>query len=256
MRTIAIGDIHGCLGLLKQLLNRVNYEPSADVLVFVGDLIDRGPDPAGVVRFVRDLQAKGDVKAVKGNHEDKCIRWFERVERERLTGKKNGMRPPGPERLAQWNELTAEDRAWLKRLPCTLEPLPGWIAVHAGFEAVPMSEQTEDRMTRVRWIDAQTGEHKGIDQDSDDPFAMPAGCVLWMDRWAGPQSVVYGHAVHSRKTPRVDRPVPGVETWGIDTGACFGGRLTALVLETREVFQVEDGQAYARLYAKLADEPI
>jgi bis(5'-nucleosyl)-tetraphosphatase (symmetrical) len=253
-RTICIGDVHGCLELLERLLGRVNYEPSSDVLVFVGDLVDRGPAPAGVVRFVRALQAKGPVRAVMGNHEDKMLRWFERVERERKTGKKNGMHPPGPERLAQWNELTDEDRQWLGKLPVILDVAEGWLAVHAGFEAVPMDQQKPDRVMRVRWIDSQTGEHKGLDRDADDPFAIPTGCVNWMDRWAGPQNVVYGHAVHSRKTPRVDRPHPGIETWGIDTGACFGGRLTALCLETREVFQVEDGKSYARLHAKMADE--
>jgi len=253
-RILAIGDVHGCLELLERLMGQVNYEPASDRLVFVGDLLDRGPDPAGVVRFVRALQAKGNVQCVKGNHEDKCLRWFERVERERKTGKKNGMQSPHPDRLAQWNELTVEDRVWLDRLPVTLEVADGWLAVHAGFEAVPMAQQQPDRMMRVRWIDKMTGSHKGLDRDANDPFAIPTGCVNWMDRWAGPQNVVYGHAVHSRKTPRIDRPAPGIETWGIDTGACFGGRLTALCLETREVFQVEDGKSYARLHAKMPDE--
>ncbi len=64
---------------------------------------------------------------------------------------------------------------------------------------------------------------------------------------------MYGHAVHSLKRPRLDRPFPNVEVWGIDTGCCFGGRLTALCLETREVFQVDARATYADLRSELIE---
>src|SRR6476659_3513771 len=101
-RTLAIGDVHGCRLELDELLALVAYTPSTDRLVFVGDLVDRGYDPAGVVRLVRELQQAGDVLVIKGNHEEKLCRWFLRVEQQRATGKKNMMAPPNPERLAQW----------------------------------------------------------------------------------------------------------------------------------------------------------
>ena len=77
--------------------------------------------------------------------------------------------------------------------------------------------------------------------------------MYWTSKWIGPDNVVYGHAVHSLKSPRVDRPVPGVECWGIDTGCCFGGRLTALCIETREIVQVDAREKYADLKREIIE---
>lgn len=67
-RTIAIGDIHGCLAALDALLERI--QPAAsDTIIFLGDYIDRGPDSAGVINRVLDLQEECNVVALHGNHE-------------------------------------------------------------------------------------------------------------------------------------------------------------------------------------------
>lgn len=248
-RTIAIGDVHGCLSLLESLLQKIRYNASNDRLVFVGDLIDRGPSPHGVVRLVRRLDREGDVLTLMGNHEDKMLRWHLKQKLARETGKPNKMSPPSSDRLAQWEQLSEEDRAWLGKCPVVISPHPEWLAVHAGFEAVPMSDQEPDRMMRVRWVSRETGEHVGLDRDAKDPYALPEGADVWMSHWHGPKNVVYGHAIHSLRTPRMDRsPKTGVETWGIDTGAYAGGFLTALTLETREVTQVSDGQIYGKWF--------
>src|SRR5262245_8483701 len=67
---IVIGDIHGCFDELHELLDRIGPS-SEDTIVSVGDLIDRGPQPVGVVRFFRDMP---NARAVMGNHEDKHLR--------------------------------------------------------------------------------------------------------------------------------------------------------------------------------------
>ena len=243
-RTLAIGDVHGCLEELRELLRAVAYDPSADRLVFVGDLVDRGPDPVGVVREVRALASRGDVLTIMGNHEEKLVRWFKRVAEERDTGKKNAMTPPPPDRLAQWEAFDADSLAWLAALPITLEPSPGWAVVHGGFESIAGSSQKPQKMLRCRWVDPETGKMIALHEGS---LATPEGVVVWTERWRGPLHVVYGHAVHSLEAPRVDRPAPDVECWGIDTGCCFGGRLTALCLETRAVTQVPARAKYAEL---------
>jgi hypothetical protein len=73
-RYVIIGDIHGMLGALEELLDRVGLRDD-DVVVFVGDLMDRGPDSAGVVRRVRELAQDYDVTLIKGNHEAKHERY-------------------------------------------------------------------------------------------------------------------------------------------------------------------------------------
>jgi bis(5'-nucleosyl)-tetraphosphatase (symmetrical) len=242
-RTIAIGDVHGCIDELRELVALVDYRAGVDRLVFVGDLIDRGPAPADVVRYVRSLVSEGDVVAILGNHEEKMLRWFRRVDEERATGTKNRMSPPEPDRLAQWESLAPEDRAWLASLPIVVEPARGWLAVHGGFDGEYRPDaRKKEKLLRCRWVDAETGRMRSLTKD----FGAPEGSVFWAERWVGPQHVVYGHAVHSKEAPRVDRK-HGVECWGIDTGCCFGGRLTAMVLETRAVVQVNARAKYADL---------
>lgn len=240
MRTVVIGDVHGCLAELDELLARLELRPS-DRLVFLGDLVDRGPDPVGVVRRVRALGAE----CVYGNHEDKHVRWAAHEARRRAKPDyRNPMSPMQPADAAANAALTQEELAWLSALPTWLDLGDGWLAVHAGLEpARALDEQRRSCVARVRWVDAR-GRMKG----GDDPSVPPPGTQLWSEVWKGPQSVVYGHHVLGLEAPRVDRPAAGIECWGIDTGCCFGGRLTALVLPERRVVQVAARAAYAALH--------
>ena len=243
MRTLVIGDVHSCLDELRALIMQIGYDPSCDQLVFLGDLIDRGPDPVGVVEYVRQLHnANPRVCTVVGNHDEKAYRYLHKQDIERAGGKRNPMALPDPVRLKEWESQGESNRKWLETLPVFTEPLPGWLAVHAGFEAdKPLSEQKPDKMMRVRFLDPVTGKMKPYVEGTLD---QPVDSVMWMEMWSGPQNVVYGHAVHSLDAPRVDR-INGVECWGIDTGCVFGGHLTALELETRQVFQVKAARAYS-----------
>jgi bis(5'-nucleosyl)-tetraphosphatase (symmetrical) len=246
MRTIVIGDVHGCIDELHELLAKLAPRAGEDRLIFAGDLVDRGPEPRACVRLVRELGAE----AVLGNHEEKMLRWLRREREQRESGRENKMHPPPPERRAQWESIDEADVAWLEALPVMLRVEAAgrpWLVVHAGFEDAPLERQKKEIVVRCRFLDERTGKMKPI--GGDGPMAQPAGTVYWTARWRGPRSVAYGHAVHGLEAPRVDRPAPGVECWGIDTGACFGGRLTALVLETREVVQVAAKEAYAELRA-------
>jgi hypothetical protein len=77
-------------------------------------------------------------------------------------------------------------------------------------------------------------------------WGAPPDGHLWATRWPGPESVVYGHVVHDLAHPRLDEPRPGVFCYGIDTGCCFGGHLTALILPERQFVQVPARAAYMR----------
>jgi hypothetical protein len=235
-RTIIIGDIHGCLGEFQELI-RALVLSSEDRVVCLGDFMDKGPDPVGCVRFARN----SGFSSVAANHEEKHLRW-RRHEDRRVANPhyKNPMKPMSAEKLAQNADLSAEDVAWLRALPVMIQ-FENWLVVHGGLlPGVPLEKQKADTLLRVRWVD---GAGKHIALDPEDP-RQPEGSKLWSEVWDGRENVVYGHAAHSLSTPRVDRNGLGAECWGIDTGAAYGGRLTALVLETREVIQVQAAKVY------------
>jgi len=253
MRTIFVGDVHGCLEELRALCDKLALTKD-DTLVFLGDLVDRGPDPVGVVRFVRKLTGF-TVKGILGNHEEKALRWL-RHEDKVASGKqaKNPMKPVRPERAAQWRGLDADDRKFLAAQPLVLEfNIAGesWVAVHGGLlPGRALADQVKkhaDEIVRCRWVSAE-GKHVGMVGGSKE---QPEGSFTWMERFDGKYHVAYGHAVHDKVTfaPRVDKTAAGFETWGIDTGCFGGGRLTALVLDHdrpghREIVQVQAAREY------------
>lgn len=249
-RSIFIGDIHGCLDEFEALIKKL--ELGRDDTVFcAGDFMDRGPKPAECVRLARE----SGFRAVIGNHDEKHLRWRRHEDRRAANpAYKNPMRPMPPERLAENAALTAADIAWLEGLPIVLEALPGWLVVHAGLfpklslEAQLRDKETRDKLIRIRWVD-KAGEFVPLEDDTAADG--PPGSRPWMEAYDGKYNVVYGHAVHSLSSPRVDVQTHGpveTKTFGIDTGCCFGGALTALVIEPQrcvEVVQVRARKAYA-----------
>jgi hypothetical protein len=227
-RTIVIGDIHGCIDELRALLVKVDYI-ARDRVISLGDLLDRGPDPVGVVKFVREQKWA----VVLGNHEEKAIRWAKH-EKERLaSGKKNPMRPFHGARLAEHAALTTDDLNWMKSLPAFARfewigsaLRRNWIASHAGVAAdMPIERQVVSKLCRTRYLDNDSGAYAS----TGDPDDLPAGAVPWQKRWRGPDSVIYGHIVYDE--PLVEHQGRYISTVGIDTGCCFGGYLTAAVFE-------------------------
>ena len=237
MRTLVIGDVHGCLAELKDLLKVAQFVQGRDRLIFVGDLMDRGPEPAACVKFAREMGAE----CVESNHDEKFPRFRKHETNRAATGKKNPMRLSA-ERQAQHAMLSDDDIAWLSGLPRVLHINPNMVVVHAGLEpAFPVAEQS-DAVVRVRYVDL-AGKMKGYSEGS---LEQPANTVLWAERWKGPESVVYGHSVHSLGEPRVDR-FEGGACYAIDTGCVYGGRLTAaVVVPGREVdfVQVQAQRVY------------
>jgi diadenosine tetraphosphatase ApaH/serine/threonine PP2A family protein phosphatase len=225
-RYIIVGDVHGCLDELDELLLLVNYKGCSrgDRLVLAGDLLDRGPDPVGVVRRARELQAE----AVLGNHEEKHLRW-RKWSNKVAAGEsaKNPMRPFDETRLAEHLSLSDDDMDWLEALPPFLRLDESWMVVHAGFETngVAPEDQKLGKICRVRDV----GDDGKMAADHRNPLKPVEGAVPWATRWKGPESVVYGHAVHSLLEPRTDHH-DGYSCYGIDTGCVFGGRLTAILV--------------------------
>lgn len=108
-RAIVIGDTHGCIDELRELIGKLLPTPS-DRLVFLGDFMDRGPDPVECVRIVRELGAE----SVKGNHDDKHVRWRSHEQNRGL--KKNPIRFTD-DQAKQNVTFTDEEIAWMTALP-------------------------------------------------------------------------------------------------------------------------------------------
>lgn len=215
MRTIVVGDIHGCCKELKQLISELieckKYNPKKDRLIFLGDYIDRGDDPRGVIRYIRRLQEKYDnVIALMGNHEDMMIKYSN-------GDKYSGWEYNGYEKTlwsyAEHKKELADDYKWMKNLPLYFED-EHRIYVHAGIEpGVPMENQKRETLLWVR-----------------DNFIYD--CRDFSKR------VIFGH------TPDLSSAYKTIAgNIGIDTGCVFGGKLTALLIDAdgieQEIYSVE-----------------
>lgn len=231
---VAVGDVHGCIEELDELLKTIQYNKEEMRLVFLGDLMDRGPDPVACVRRVQELGAE----CIMGNHEEKHIRWHKHEQNQVLTGKKNPMKHMSPEGMKANAALSDSDWDWMKALPLKLNLGNNWWAVHAGCEPrYTLDRQAPQQIMRVRYVD-----EKGIGKALGPNLSQPEGTVYWTEMWHGPENIVYGHCVHDLINPRHDyypyRGSKGVHCLGIDTGCCFGGHLTAALFTEPEGIHV------------------
>jgi hypothetical protein len=200
-QTIVIGDVHGCRAELETLLSKVG-PAQGDEVVFVGDLVARGPDSLGVLKLVRGLSAR----AVLGNHEERLLK--------ARAARRDGTAPPkmGKTHQAVFDELGDEDWQMLENLPLWLDlPAAGLRVVHAGLvPGLAMEQQDPWVLTHVRSL--------GEDGTPSSKWGVP-----WGKSYVGPPHVVFGH--NARKHPQLHP-----DATGLDTACVYGGALTALVL--------------------------
>jgi bis(5'-nucleosyl)-tetraphosphatase (symmetrical) len=258
MSTYAIGDVQGCFDELKQLLARCGFTKETDRLWFVGDLVNRGPKSLEVLRFVRQL---GDrAVAVLGNHDLHLVTQHEGFERTRKDDTFDDV-------------LNAPDRKelvdWLRARP--MMHLEGsWAMVHAGLlpqwpvrKALSLAAEVEHALRAPdyqaflkhmygsnpdRWSDelsswdrlrvivnAMTRMRFCTPQGKMDfktkGKAPPPGYVPWFELRSDQESIVCGHwsALGLKLASKIA---------ALDSGCVWGGRLSALRLEDRALFQV------------------
>jgi len=247
-RTIIVGDTHGCLNELKGLIDKVGYDPTCgDRVILVGDMVDRGPDSCGVVRFARENK----FESVCGNHDNKFIRYHGH-EVKRLASLdaprpyKNPMRF-NEDKHQTYNGLTQEDHDWLASLPdfILLESLKT-LVVHAGV--MPGRDplgQPGNVYRHCRYVSDKDLSLVNLDTST---YAKPEGSTFWADLYDGGLNVVHGHHVIDMENPKVTTTKTGSgRVFGIDTGCCFGGRLTAAIFNEdggHEFVQVAASKVY------------
>ena len=229
-----IGDVHGCLDEMAELLDRMGYvrdqegvpwHPAGRRLVFLGDLADRGPKVAELYDLVMRAVASGAALCLPGNHDDKLRRWI-RGRRVRIA---HGLQE-------SIDSLMARDTPFRDRVAAFVESLPSHLVLDGGALVVAhagMKEWLQGRDDqRVRDF-ALYGETTG----ETDEFGLPVR-LEWAADYHGRALVIYGH------TP-VAGPRWAANAVNIDTGCVFGGRLSALRYPEREIVSVASRREYA-----------
>lgn len=236
-RHIIIGDIHGCVKELNELLHMVGPIRSNDSLVLCGDLINKGPDSIGVLSRLWQMKTDGcNVTYVRGNHEDKLLRFLVHQEREAASNVKNPMLNSTIE--SDLAEKLNGDLVEFMRSSVLFHKIPdqGLIVVHAGIpsslKALPInikSMSSRDRnkaleLLRLRYEDHNGQMVKMKDLNTDKH-------AFWATKYDGRFGhVVFGH--HNEKDNGA--PLKFDNATGIDTGCVYGNKLTALVIENNE----------------------
>jgi len=231
-----IGDIHGCFDELVLLLRQLGYEvadfnanPSAQhphgrKAVFLGDLVDRGPNSPAVLRLVMSMVGQGSALCLPGNHDVKLMR--------KLRGREVNVTHGLAETLAQ---LETEPAEFKEKVAAFIDGLVSHyvlddgklVVAHAGLKA----ELQGRASARVREF-AMYGETTG---ETDD-YGLPVR-YNWAGEYRGAAMVIYGH------TPVIE-PQWVNRTICIDSGCVFGGKLTALRYPEKELTQVQAAKMY------------
>ncbi len=218
-----IGDVHGCAAELEELLAELGYvdgaHPDGRTAVFVGDLVDRGPDTPGVLRRVMGMAAAGTALVVCGNHEQKLVR--------ALHGRKVNAAHGLAESLEQ---LGAESEEFRRQAHEFCDGLIAHYVLDGGDLVVAhagLPERYHGRASgRVRSM-ALYGDTTGETDEYGLPVRLP-----WARDYRGSAMVLYGH------TPTLE-PEWVNNTMCLDTGCVFGGKLTALRYPERQVVSVK-----------------
>jgi polynucleotide kinase-phosphatase len=237
-----IGDVHGCADELETMLQQLGYvpndgggfrHPAGRKLVFLGDLVDRGPRVPSVLRTVMEMVEAGAALAVPGNHDIKLVKAL----RGRDVRIAHGL-------ASSLEQLEKESPEFRERVATFLDGLVSHYVLDEGRLVVAhagMKQEMQGRGSgKVRDF-ALYGETTG----ETDEFGLPVR-HNWAAEYRGDATVVYGHT-----------PVPEPEwlnrTINIDTGCVFGGRLTALRWPERELVSVPARATYAEPARPLVD---
>jgi len=189
----------------------------------VGDFVGKGPESIAVLDFVKDLHDKGQCVCVIGNHDEfvlTCYEAFQRGENPTISDKTH--------KECALN-MTSDHYKWLKSLPYYLELKEmNVIVVHAGLDpSVSLTQQTEYNMTHMRSIKDDGTVTSEVDEGTQ-----------WASLWPGPQLVVFGHDA-GRGLQQFNFAI------GLDTGCCYGNKLTAWIMPDRQFVSVQAHRQYS-----------
>lgn len=225
-RTLAIGDIHGGLKALIQLLDRLDLTPE-DKLIFLGDYVDGWSDSANVVSYLIELAKQNSCIFIRGNHDDLAQKWLETGKfddkwlqhggQSTIDAYRNFSKAEIAEHLQFYNQMFNYHIDNQERL-----------FVHAGFTNLHGPEyeyhETGYYWDRTLW---ELAISMNPDLKTSDPF--------FPKRLQHFEEIYIGHTPVTRIGESL--PINKVNVWNIDTGAAFKGMLSAIDIESKRIWQ-------------------
>ena len=229
MKIFAIGDIHGGLRALIQLLNKLEVTES-DTLIFLGDYVDGWSESSQVIQFLIELSERLNCVFIKGNHDVWCEKWLENGvvdSRWYMHGGKETLK--SYEGVSEAEKKTHLD--FFKKMPLYYIDSANRLFIHGGFTSVHGVEK--ERIKSTFYYDRTLWE-----------------MVLAMDNTLKKEALIYPKRLTHYKeiyighTPTInfkcEMPMHKANVWNIDTGAAFTGKLSAINIETKAIYQSEN----------------
>jgi serine/threonine protein phosphatase 1 len=225
-RTIVIGDIHGGLRALQQVMDRAAVTAN-DKLVFLGDYVDGWSESAQVINYIIALLQTMPCVFIKGNHDVWCEEWL------RTGGAdKKWLFHGGQQTIESYAAIDAATKQthleFLERMKLYEVDEQNRLFIHAGFTSMhgPEQEFYDSNYTwdRTLWETARTMDTR-IKKDS---LLFPKRLKIYKEIYIGHTPTLYYD---------VEVPMQGCNVWNIDTGAAFTGKLTAMDIDTKEFWQ-------------------
>ena len=234
-RVLFVGDVHGCFDELLALLDKAAVTPGSDYILLAGDLINKGPKPLELLEWLRTTPR---AYSVLGNHDHHVIRAMQRQA-------DDGGRPPSdctytthPHDYVAAH-LTPQQRDWYLSLPLTIRlPAlqPPHLLVHAGLvPGVALDAQLPFDLLNIRNV---LSDGSGSKKKSEG--------VNWVERYGGEEgTVVFGHCA-ARGVQLVKDESGGMRCIGLDSGCCYGNKLSGWLLPEQRLVQVDAFRMYSK----------
>ncbi|MDC0176923.1 serine/threonine protein phosphatase [Polaribacter sp.] len=229
MRTFAIGDIHGGLKALIQLLNKLALK-EGDQLIFMGDYVDGWSESAQVIQFLIEISKKFECIFIKGNHDVWCQDWL----------KNEAVNPSwylhgGKETMESYEGFSAQEKKehlhFFKNLPLYHIDAENRLFLHAGFTSLHGVQK--EKFQELFYLDRSLWEmllamNLSIEKES----------IFYPKRLQHYKEIYIGH------TPTTNyndpSPINIANVWNIDTGAAFKGKITGINIDTKVFYQSDN----------------
>ena len=230
MRTFAIGDIHGGLKALIQVLNKLELK-DGDKIIFMGDYVDGWSESAQVIQFLMDLSQKFDCIFIKGNHDVWCENWLRKSSDVNPSWYIHG----GKETIESYEGFSEDEKKlhlnFFQKLPLYHLDDDNRLFLHAGFTSLHGVEK--EKFPELFYLDRSLWEMLLIMDRS-----IPKDSIFYPKRLQHYKEIYIGHT----PTTNYDESSPiNIESvWNIDTGAAFKGKITGINIDTKAYFQSDN----------------